>query len=176
MNSVRADVDIYSRRRASIVERLESGLHPHARWRDPREASSSSGAAVDGTPLAHTLAGACVWLRQHRMGRLDVSADLLWCIVVPERSQAERELVEHALSRAWQDMHADVATLARTMSGLSRIDHASAVMVARVVTGIDRPAKIGLHWQTWRKMQESGERMLWGLADKASRRAVIALR
>jgi hypothetical protein len=167
--------DIYSRERAGIIERLTSGLHPSARWRDPREQSAVS-FRTDPTPLAHTLAGACVWLRNRKTGRNDVSADLLWCFVMQEHCEAERQRVVCALVAAWLDMHTAVAKHARTPAGLASVQKAARMLVERCVTGVDSGQKIPVHWQLWRKMQESGERMLWELADTASRRASRALR
>jgi hypothetical protein len=59
---------------------------------------------------------------------------------------------------------------------LASVEHAAATLAAQIVTGAESKRRIRIHWQIWRKMQESGERMLWGLADTASRRAAAALR
>jgi|SRR6185437_3900531 len=168
--------DIYSQERRAITERLETGLHPHAPWRDPREVSAGLTHRSDNTPWAHTLAGACVWLRKNTLGQHDVSGDLLWCIVMRERCEAESQCVAIALKHAWLDMHAGVAKLGRTPAGLAAIEEAAAILVAQCVTGARTKRKIPVQWKQWHKMQESGERMLWSLADRASRRAVAALR
>lgn len=168
--------DIYSRERRAITERLETGLHPHTPWRDPREISAGAIIKMENTPLAHALAGACVWLRKNVTGQHDCSADLLWCIVVRERCDDEIHRVATALKHAWIDAHAPVARLAMTPAGLASIEAAAMILVVQCVTGVQPRRKIPVHWQLWRKMQESGERMLWSLADKASRRAVAALR
>lgn len=172
----RPQVDIYSDKRGGIIQRLETGLHPHAPWRDPREVSAGITYRADNTPWAHTLAGACVWLRKNKIGRHDVSGDLLWCIVMQDRCKEEAERVAVALKHAWLDMHASVARLGRTQRGLISIEHAAAMLVAQCVTGTRSHKKIPVHWQLWRDMQESGERMLWGLADAAAVRAIRALR
>lgn len=168
--------DIYSAQRHAITQRLETGLHPHAPWRDPREVSAGIMFRADNTPWAHTLAGACVWLRKNPIGMHDVSSELLWCIVMQERCDVEAERVAVALKHAWIDMHAPVAKLAQTLPGVASIEEAAAILVARCVTGVVTRRKIPIRWELWQKMKDSGERMLWGLTDKASRRAVAALR
>lgn len=168
--------DIYNAQRHAIIQRLETGLHPHAPWRDPREVSAGIMFRADNTPWAHTLAGACVWLRKNKIGMHDVSSELLWCIVMQERCDVEAERVAVALKHAWVDMHAPVAKLAQTPAGTASIEQAATILVGRCVTGVITRRKIPLRWELWQKMKDSGERMLWGLADKASRRAVAALR
>lgn len=168
--------DIYAFQRGGIIQRLETGLHPHAPWRDPREVSAGMMFRADNTPWSHTLAGACVWLRKNPVGMHDVSSELLWCTVMQERCDIEAERVATALKHAWIDMHEPVAKKAQTVKGLIAIEQTAAILVAQCVTGVRTTAKIPVHWQIWRKMQESGERMLWSLADEASRRAVAALR
>jgi len=169
-------VDIYSDRRNPIIQRLETGLHPHAPWRDPREVSAGIMFRADNTPWAHTLAGACVWLRKNPIGMHDVSSELLWCIVMQDRCEVEAERVAIALKHAWIDMHAPVAKLAQTLPGTASIQEAAAILAARCITGVITHRKVPIRWELWQKMKDSGERMLWGLADKASRRAVAALR
>jgi len=171
-----AQADIYSHERRAITERLETGLHPHAPWRDPREVSAGITHRADNTPLSHTLAAACVWLRKNTMGQHDVSGDLLWCIVMQEHCEAESQRVATALKHAWLDMHAGVAKLGRTPVGLAHIEAAAEILVAQCATGVRTQRKIPVQWKQWNTMQESGERMLWSLADRASRRAVAALR
>lgn len=173
VNVTEREIDIYSRRRASIFERLESGLHPSARWHDEREAWTPGMVRAENTPWAHTLAGACVWLRSHSTGRRDVSGDLLWCIVMPDRCRDEAARVRAALSAAWLDMHGQ--TLARTLAKQSDLEDAAEVMVEMCVTGHEPTHKVRLHWHVWRKLRESGERMLWGLADTAASRVIRAL-
>lgn len=169
-------VDIYCLQRGAIIERLEKGLHPHSLWRDPREPWAPGQPKSDPVPFAHTLAGACVWLRKRQTGRHDVSAELLWCLVVRENCEAEAETVRCALVSAWLDMHASIAILARTQPGLCRVERAAATLVAMCVTGIQMRSKPPLQWKQWWMLRESGERMLWGLADRAARRAAEALR
>ena len=171
-----AEADIYAAQRGAIIQRLETGLHPHTPWRDPREVSAGMMFRADNTSWSNTLAGACVWLRKNVTGQHDCSADLLWCIVVRERCDDEIHRVATALKHAWIDTHAPVARLAMTPAGLASIEAAAMILVVQCVTGVQPRRKIPVHWQLWRKMQESGERMLWSLADKASRRAVAALR
>lgn len=171
-----AQADIYSRERSGIIERLETGLHPSMRWRDPREISAGMMTSADMTPFAHTLAGACVWLRQRKTGRHDVSGDLLWCMVMQDRCDDEAQRVVTALVAAWLDLHASVAKYAQTPAGLASVQHASRVLVWQCVTGVAQRARIKLRWELWQKMQASGERMLWGLADAAATRATNALR
>jgi hypothetical protein len=168
--------DIYAFQRGGIIQRMETGLHPHAPWRDPREVSAGLMFRADNTPWSHTLAGACVWLRKNPLGMHDVSSELLWCIVMQERCDIEAARVATALKHAWVDMHAPVAKHAQTPAGLVSIEDTAMILVSQIVTGVRTKAKIPVHWQLWRKMQESGERMLWALADRASRRAVAALR
>lgn len=168
--------DIYSQERAAIIERLETGLHPHAPWRDPREPWAPGQPKADPVPFAHTLAGACVWLRHRQTGRHDVSAELLWCLVVRENCEAEAEAVCAALVSAWLDMHASIATLAKTPAGLSCVERAAAKLVKLCITGHDARGKLPVQWKQWCMLRESGERMLWGLADRAARRAAEALR
>ena len=171
-----AQTDIYSRERRAITERLETGLHPHTPWRDPREVSAGLTHSADNTPWAHTLAGACVWLRKNTMGQHDVSGDVLWCIVMRDRCEIESERVAVALKHAWMDMHSGVAKLGTTPAGLAAIEEAAAILVAQCVTGVKADRRVHVQWKQWSKMRESGERMLWSLADRASRRAVAALR
>lgn len=171
-----AQVDIYSHERGAIIERLTTGLHPHAPWRDPREISAGKTWRVDNTPFSNTLAGACVWLRKNTSGQHDVSGDLLWCIVMQEHCDAEAEHVSVALKHAWLDMHTGVAMLGRTPTGLRSIERAAAILVSQCVTGIPTKRKIPVQWKQWKAMHDSGERMLWGLVDRAARRAVAALR
>lgn len=171
-----AKVDIYASQRGPIIQRMETGLHPHAPWRDPREVSAGIMFRADNTPWSHTLAGACVWLRKNRVGMHDVSSELLWCIVMQERCDIEAERVATALKHAWVDMHAPVAKLAQTLPGVASIEEAAAILVAQCVTGVVTRRKIPIRWELWQKMKISGEWMLWGLADKASRRVVAALR
>ena len=168
--------DIYGSQRGPIIQRLETGLHPHAPWRDPREVSAGILFRADNTPWSHTLAGACVWLRKNPMGMHDVSSELLWCTVMQERCAIEAERAAVALKHAWIDMHASVAKLAQTPKGLQSVETAAAILVAQCVTGIRNKEKIPVHYKLWNTMLISGERMLWGLADVASRRAVAALR
>lgn len=168
--------DIYHDKRWAIIARLEKGLHPHTPWRDPREVSAGMLYRADNTPWENTLAGACVWLRKNLTGTHDCSSDLLWCIVMQERCESEALRVAVALKHAWLDKHAAVAKLAQTPAGLRSIEQVATIMVLQCVTGVRRRRKIPVHWQLWHKMQDSGEVMLWGLADRASRRAVAALR
>lgn len=169
-------VDIYSRERSAIIERLTAGLHPHSPWRDPREPWAPGQPKADPVPFAHTLAGACVWLRKNTTGQHDVSGDLLWCIVMQEHCDAEALRVATALKHAWLDMHASVAVLARTPKGTVSIERACGVMLNLCVTGIEVKTKPPVQWKQWTVMRASAERMLWGLADRASRRATAALR
>ena len=168
--------DIYASQRGPIIQRLETGLHPHAPWRDPREVSAGIMFRADNTPWAHTLAGACVWLRKNPVGMHDVSSELLWCTVMQERCDIEAERVATALKHAWIDMHVPVAKLVQTLPGVTSVEKAAAIMVAQCVSGVVSKQKIPVRWELWQKMLDSGERMLWGLADMASRRAVAALR
>lgn len=171
-----ATPDIYAAQRGPIIQRLETGLHPHAPWRDPREVSAGMMFRADNTPWSHTLAGACVWLRKNPVGMHDVSSELLWCIVMQERCDIEAERVAVALKHAWVDMHVPVAKLVQTLPGVASVEEAAGILVARCVSGVVSKQKIPVRWELWQKMLDSGERMLWGLADKASRRAVAALR
>lgn len=171
-----AEADIYAAQRGAIIQRLETGLHPHTPWRDPREVSAGMMFRADNTPWSNTLAGACVWLRKNPVGRHDVSSELLWCFVMQERCDIEADRVATALKHAWIDMHAPVAKLAQTLPGVASIEEAAAILVAQCVTGVVTRRKIPVRWELWQKMKLSGEWMLWGLADKASRHAVAALR
>lgn len=171
-----AHVDVYREQRQPIIERLQKGLNPHASWRDPREVSAGILYRPDNTPWENTVAGACVWLRKNQTGRHDVSGDVLWCLVMQERCEAEAERVITALTHAWIDKHQSIATLARTPTGLVSVERAAAVLVAQCVSGVPTRRKIPLQWKQWCMVQESGEWMLWNLADAASRRAVAALR
>ena len=171
-----AGADIYALLRGAIIERLEKGLHPHAPWRDPREPWAPGQIKADPVPFAHTLAAACVWLRHRPTGQNDVSADLLWCVVMRGNCASEAKLVRHALTAAWLDMHAAAAVFARTPTGLAGIERAAAIVVAQLVTGIRDDGRKPVRWELWRRLEESGQRMLWALADHASRRVVDALR
>jgi hypothetical protein len=73
-------------------------------------------------------------------------------------------------------MHASIAVSARTAAGFASVERAAGVLVQACITGVAPSAKPVLQWKQWRKLQESGERMLWGLADRAARRAAEALR
>lgn len=89
----------------------------------------------------------------------------------------EAQRVATALKYAWIDKHAAVAKHAQTLPGLASIEKAAIILVEQCVTGIPTGRKIPVHWQLWKnKMLESGEWMLWSLADKASKRATSALR
>lgn len=166
-------VDIYKRERSGIIERLESGLHPHAPWRDPREVPVVASYRPDSTPLAHTLAGACVWLRTHTEGQHDCSADLLWCVVMQDHCHDERRRVQVALMHAWLDVFGQ--RIVRGRNGLASINEAARMLVQQVTTGIRRVEKVPIRWELWQRMEVRGERMLWSLADKASSRAMAAL-
>lgn len=168
-------VDIYSRERAPIVERLQA-MHSRSTWRDPETLWTPLETRLENTPFAHTLAGACVWLRKRKTGQHDVSADLLWCFVMQEHCAEESMRVRNALVAAWVDMHKSVAELARTLPGLTAVERAAALLVQSCITGTAPGEKIPVQWKQWQKMQESGERMLWSLADLASKRAESALR
>lgn len=177
MSAVTQQSDVYGFERATLRERMEVALHPHARWRDAREAMGGMAHRADYTPWECTVAAAISWLRRHRDGaEHPAAADALWCLLVQEHCAAQMLAVATALARQWRNDISRVRRMTWDSPQLGEVEIAAGIMVIRCTSGVLTRDKPKLDWQLWERLQRSGERTVWDWARDAERRAGVVLR
>ena len=161
-------VDLYTSRRASLLERL-GRLAGTTTWRAP---VGSFAQPADMHPVEHALAMACVWLRDHRKDATDISGDVLEALAL-QHSIHEDRMVD-ALLTGMRDVSAYVAReCGKGNDGL----HAGCARAAlcQCITGRPHkppPRASRMDWGLWEGL---GARIIWAQADQGLRRAAEAL-
>lgn len=160
-------IDLYSIRRGSLIERM-AVLAGRTAWRDPRETWTPGHQQT--MPWEHTLAAACVWLREHRTDEDDVTGELLHGLAIMDMGQRAEDRCVVALAAALRDMS---ATLARLRPGL--LDACTRALLRQCVTGEVQAYPPRAERRLVGLMDGFGARIVWAQADQGIRRASEAL-
>lgn len=161
-------VDIFSQRRASLIERM-ARLAGNTTWRDP------SLVPTGGTsePWADWLNCACVWLRSHRDNAADVTGDILHGVAVMWMPEAVEDRVVDAFAEALADRYGVFSHLRR--SAPSRIDGIARAISRTCVYGIPHPMPPRVTRAQVGCAQAFGTAFYWEQVDAGIRRAKEAL-
>lgn len=170
-------VDVFEHRRAGIFETLTCALHPHQRWRDPREVPVQRMYKADNTPFSQEVAQACYWMHNHPDEREPpAAADALWCVVDQENCAHSALHVMQEVIRWYRNRVPRVRRMAWQSDELLQVEIAAGIVTARCITGVRTLDKPKLHATLWHRLEADGTDCVWGWAEQAAARAARVLR